>query len=108
MILQEKTKEHNSSWLLIPDHSYRTLIIGRSGSRKTNALLDTISHQLDINKICLHAKTPYEAQYQLLINKRESLSSKHSNDPKAFIEDSNDMVDMKILMNTSPIKNTKY
>ena len=39
----------------------------------------------------LHAKDPYEAKYQFLINKRESIGLKHFNDPKAFIEYSNDM-----------------
>ena len=36
MITQMKTK-HNSNWLYIPDHPYRILIIGGSGSEKTNA-----------------------------------------------------------------------
>ena len=40
------------------------------------------------------AKDPYEAKYQLLINKRESTGLKHFNDPKAFIEYSNDMQDV--------------
>ena len=38
-----------------------------------------------------YAKDPYEDKYQYLINKRESAGSKHFNDPKAFIEYSNDM-----------------
>ena len=42
----------------------------------------------------LHAKDPYEAKYQFLINKRESTGLKHFNDPKAFIEYSNDMQDV--------------
>ena len=29
------------------------------------------NHQLDIYKMCLYAKDPYEAKYKLLINKRE-------------------------------------
>ena len=41
------------------------------------------------------AKDPYEAKYQFLINKRESIGLlKHFNDPKAFIEYSNDMQDV--------------
>ena len=47
--------------------------------------------QPHINKSLLQAKDPYEAKYQLLINKRESTSLKHLNDSKAFIEYSNDM-----------------
>ena len=39
----ENMKEHNPNWAEIPDHPYRILIVGDSGSRKTNALLkDTI------------------------------------------------------------------
>ena len=43
------------------------------------------------DKICLYAKDPYEAKYQLLINKRESTALKYLNDSKSFIEYSNDM-----------------
>ena len=61
----------------IPDHSYRILIIGGSGSGKTNALLNLIHNQQDIDKIYLYAKDPYEDKYQYLINKRESAGLKH-------------------------------
>ena len=70
------------------------LIIGGSGSGKTNALLNLINNQPDIDKIYLYAKDPYEDKYQFLINKRESLRLKHFNDPKAFIEYSDDMHDV--------------
>ena len=36
-------------------------------------------------------KDPYEAKYQYLINKREKVGLDHFDDPKAFIEYSNDM-----------------
>ena len=65
------TKECNLKWPELPDHPYRILIIGGSGSGKTNALLNLINHEPDIAKIYLYAKDPYEAKYQLLINKRE-------------------------------------
>ena len=42
--IEENTKEHNSNWPEIPDHSYRLLIVGASGSGKTNALLNLINH----------------------------------------------------------------
>ena len=42
----------------------------------------------------MYAKDPYEAKYQLLINKRESIGLKHFDDPKAFIENLNDMQDV--------------
>ena len=90
----ENKAEHNLNWWYIPDHSYRILIIGGSGSEKTNAFLHLINNQPDIDRIYLYAKDPYEAKYQFLINKRESTGLKHFNDPKAFIEYSNDMQDV--------------
>ena len=42
----------------------------------------------------MYAKDPYEAKYQYLINKREGVGINHFNDPKAFIEYSNDMQDV--------------
>ena len=50
-----------------------------------------INNQQDIDKIYLYAKDPYEDKYQYLINKRERLGINHLNDPRAFIEYSNDM-----------------
>ena len=83
----ENKTEHNSNWPYIPDHPYRILIIGGSGSGKTNALLNLIN-QPDIDKAYLYAKDPYEARYQFVINKRESTRLKYFNDLKAY---SNDM-----------------
>ena len=68
---------------IYPDHQYRILIIGGSGSRKTNALLSLIDCQSDIDKIYLYAKDLYEAKYQFLINKRESVGWNYFNDSKA-------------------------
>ena len=45
---EDKT-EHNSEWPYIPDHPYRILIVGGSGSGKTNALLNLINNQPDID-----------------------------------------------------------
>ena len=50
-----------------------------------------IHNQPYIDKIYLYAKDPYKDKYQYLINKRESVGISHLNDPKAFIEYSNDM-----------------
>ena len=77
-----------------PDHPYRILIIRGPGSGKINVLLNLIENQPDIDKIYLYAKDPYEAKYQYLINKREGVGINHFNDPKAFIEYSNDMHDV--------------
>ena len=88
---KENIIKHNSKWRYIPDHPYRILIIGGSGSGKTNALLNLTNNQPDIDKIYLYAYDPYEAKYQYLINKREKVGFDHSDDPKAFIEYSNGM-----------------
>ena len=85
---------HNKNWPYIPNHPYRILIIGGSGSGKTNLLLNLIENQPDIDKIYLYAKDPYESKYQYLINKRESAGINHFNNPKAFIDYSNDMDDV--------------
>ena len=78
----------------IPDHPYKILIVGGSGSGKTNALLNLKNNQPDIDKIYLYAKDPYEAKYQYLINKREKVGKNYYDDPKTFMEYSNDMQDV--------------
>ena len=56
----------------------------------------------------MYAKDPYEAKYQFFINKRESIGLKHFNDPKAFVEYSNDMQDVyKNIDEYNPGKNRK-
>ena len=90
----ENRINHNPNGPYIPDHSYRILTIGGSGSGKTNALLNLINNQPNIHKIYLYAKDPYEGKYQFLIKKRESIGLKHFNDSKAFIEYSNGMHDI--------------
>ena len=63
----ENKTMHNPNWPYIPDHPYRILIIGGSGTGKTNALLN------------------------FLINKRDRVGINRLNDPKAFIEYFNNM-----------------
>ena len=73
------------------------LIIGCSGSGKTNALLNLINEKDSdnlIDKICLYAKDLSEPKYQFLIKKREDVGIKHLNDQSAFIEHSNTMDDI--------------
>ena len=88
--VNENKTDYNENWPYTPDHPYRILIIGGSGSGKTNILLNLIENQPDINKIYLYTKDPYEAKYLYLINKK-GVGINHFNDPKAFIEYSNDM-----------------
>ena len=52
-VKKEKTKEHNPNWSEIPDPPYRILIIGGSGSGKTNPLCNLINQLPDIDKIYL-------------------------------------------------------
>ena len=60
---ENKTK-HDLKWLYIPDHPYRILIIGGSGFGKTNALLNLINNQPEIDKIYSYTKDLYEPKYQ--------------------------------------------
>ena len=59
----EHEKNHNSKWPYIPEHPYRILIIGGSGSGKPNALLNLINNQSDIDKINLYAKDAHETMF---------------------------------------------
>ena len=93
-ITKKDIEEHNVNWPEIPYHRNIILIVASSGSRKANELLYLINHEPDIDKIHLYAKDPYEAKYQLLINKRESTGLKYLNNSKAFIKYSNDMDDI--------------
>ena len=83
--------------------SMQNTYLGGSGSGKTNALLDLINNQPEIDKIYLYAKDPYEAKYQYSINKREKVELDLFKDPKAFMEYSNDMEDVyKNIENYNP------
>ena len=73
------------------------LIIGGSGSGKTNALLNLIKEQDSdnlIDEIYFYVKDLNEPKYQFLIKKCEDVGMKHLNDPKVFIEYSNTMDDV--------------
>ena len=83
----------NKKWPYISDHPYGILKTGGSGSGKTNALLNLIKEQDDIDKIYLYAKDLSEPKYEFLIKKCKD-ATKHLNDLKAFIECSNTMDDV--------------
>ena len=69
-IANENNKEHNEKWPYMPDHPYRIIIIVGSGSGKTNALINLINEQNDIDKIYLYAKDLSKPKYEYLIKKR--------------------------------------
>ena len=79
-ITNKNNKEHNEKWPYIPDHSYRILIIGGSGSGKTNALLNLIKEQDHIDHIYLYTRDLCKAKHGFLIKKREDTGIKHLND----------------------------
>ena len=57
-------------------------------------MLNLLNHEQNVDKIYLYGKGPYDAKYQLLINKRESTGLNYLNYSKASIEYSNDMDDI--------------
>ena len=70
-IKDKNKKEHKEKCSHIPDYPYRILIMGGSGSGKTNALLILINEQDDIDKIYLHVKDLSERKYGYLIKTRQ-------------------------------------
>ena len=76
-----KNTMKNGHTYLIPN---RILTIGGSGSGKTNALINLINEQSDIDKIYLYAKDLSEPKYEYLIKKRKYVGIKHANNSKCI------------------------
>ena len=53
-ITNENNNKHNEKWPYIPDHPYKIITIGGSGSGKTNALINLVNEQNDTYKIYLY------------------------------------------------------
>ena len=96
-IKNKDNKRHREKWPYIPDHLYRILINGGSGSGKTNMLLNLIKEQDKsdvIDKIYLYARDLNKPKYQFLIETHEDAGIRDLNDPSTFIEYSNTMDDV--------------
>ena len=107
-ITNENNKENNEKSPYISDHPYRIIIIGCSGSGKTNALINLINEQNDIDKIYLYARDLSEPKYEYLVKKREDAGIKHLNNPNTFIECSNTVDDVyENIHDYNPIRKRK-
>ena len=96
-IANENNKKTDGKWPYIPNHPYRILITGGSGSGKTNILLNLIKEQDYhdvVDKIYLYAKDLSEPKHESLIKKREDAGTKNVNNLNAFIVCSNSMDDV--------------
>ena len=108
-ITNENNKEHDEKWLFIPDHPYGIFIIDGFGSGKTNALLNLIKEQDDIDKIYLHVKDLSEPKYELLIKKCEDVGIKYCTHPNEFIETSDTMDEVyENIDNYNPSRKRKF
>ena len=66
-ITNKNNKKHKEKLPYIPHHPYIIFIIGGSESEKTNALLNFIKGQENIDKIYLYAKDLSEPRHEFLI-----------------------------------------
>ena len=86
--VSNKNENKDNNW------PFSMLIIGPSGTGKTNTLLHLINNLHPIDKIYLCTKDLHEPKYEYLINKIEKAGIKNLNDPKSFIEYSDDIDDV--------------
>ena len=82
--VNENKTEHNGKLPYIPDHPYRIIIVGGSGSGKTNELISLINEQNDIDKIYLYVRDLSEPKYEYWIKKRAGI--KDLNNPSSFVK----------------------
>ena len=108
-ITNENNKELNEKWTYIPDYPYRILIFRGSGPGKTNALLNLINEEGDIDKIYLYAKDLCEPNYEYLIKNRKNAGIKHLNDSNVLLNAQIQwMMFMRILMITIRAEKGKF
>ena len=73
---QSVEKNHNQNWPYFLDHPYIILIIGGSGSGKTNLSLNLIKHQQPyINKFIYTSKIHSNQSINCLLMEEKSMNS---------------------------------
>ena len=87
-IVSNKNENKDNNW------PFCVLIIGPSASGKLNTILHLINNLHPIDIIYLYAKDIHGPKYEYLMNKIEQTGIKNLDDPKAFIEYSDDMDDV--------------
>ena len=107
-VVKEDIKEQNQIWTQSCNNPYRILIIESSGSGKANSLFNLINEEPDIDKIYLYAKNLFDAKYQFLINKRESMLMILMILKFLLNNRMTWMIFVKTLNNTTQMKNVKY
>ena len=107
-VVKEDIKEQNQIWTQSCNNPYRILIIESSGSGKANSLFNLINEEPDIDKIYLYAKNLFDAKYQFLINKRESILMILMILRFLLNNRMTWMIFVKTLNNTTQMKNVKY
>ena len=104
----KSNKKYNEKWPYIPNHPYRIIVIGGSGSGKTNALINLINEQNGIEKIYLYARDLSEPKHEYMIKTREDAGIKHLDNSNAFIKCSNTVDDVYQNINDfNPIRKRK-
>ena len=107
-ITNKNNKKYNEKWPYIPNHPYRIIVIGGSGSGKTNALINLINEQNGIDKIYLYARGLSEPKHEYMIKTREDAGIKHLDNSNAFIKCSNTVDDVYQNINDfNPIRKRK-
>ena len=84
-------KKHDTNQPSTPDHPYRILTAGGFVSGNTNALLDLINCQPNIDRIFFDAKDPYERKQQPTVSKRENVDLKYFKDRESCVKYLSDM-----------------
>ena len=68
-IITDVMTNGHEKWPYIPDHPFKILIIAGSGSGKTNALINLINEEHDIDKMYLYARDLSGLKYEYLNKK---------------------------------------